>query len=163
MRSVTSADGEDRGHARAIILVDLDLSPLADLDPRRFAAELFDIGSPSDRKQNLVSLDVVAAGHANMQRVVLVPLDCVDRRVKLEVDALADRDLDEPVDNLLVVAAEQDVRPVHQRHLASELVEDAGEFVRDLAAAHDDDSLRQLIEMEGLVELIACSMPGRSA
>ena len=56
-----------------------------------------------------------------------------------------------PVDDLLVVAAEQNIRPVHERHPAPELMEDAGELVGDITAARDDDPPRQLVEMKGFV------------
>ena len=40
---------------------------------------------------------------------------------------------------------------IDQRDLAAEAVEDAGELDGDIAAALDQDALRQLLEMEGLV------------
>ena len=76
------------------------------------------------------------------EAAVLALLDPVDRRVELEVDALADRNLQQPVDDLLVIVAQQHVGAVDQGHVAAELVEDAGEFVGDIAAAGDDDPLR---------------------
>ena len=47
--------------------------------------------------------------------------------------------------------AKHDVGAVDQGHLASELVEDAGELVGDIAAAGDHDPLRQLVEVEHFV------------
>ena len=82
-------------------------------------------GLRPDREQQLVGLDVVAAGHGDVQRSVVAPLDLVDRRVELEVDALAHRYLHQPVDNLLVIVAQDHVGSIDQRHVASELVEDA--------------------------------------
>ena len=52
----------------------------------------------------------------------------------------------------VVVEAAQDVfAAIDQRHLGAEPVEDAGELDRDVAAALDQDALRQLLEMERLV------------
>ncbi len=71
--------------------------------------------------------------------------------VEAEFDALAQRDLQQPVDDLLVIVAQDHVGAVDQRHMASELVEDAGELVGDIAAADDHDPLRQRFEVEHLV------------
>src|SRR4051794_35402995 len=86
-----------------------------------------------------------------MERTVLAPLDAVDDRVEFEVDSLAKRNLHQPIDDLLVVMAKNDVGSVDQCHVASELVENAGEFVRDIAPASDENSPRQLIQMKDLV------------
>ena len=61
------------------------------------------------------------------------------------------RDLEQPVADLLVIAAQDHVAAVDQGHVRAELVEDAGEFVGDIAAAGDHDPLRQLVEVEHLV------------
>ncbi len=86
-----------------------------------------------------------------MKRAVVALLDPFDGRVELVVDALAQRDLDQAVDDLLVVVPEHDVGAVDQRHVASELVEDAGELIGDIAAADDHDPLGQLVEVERFV------------
>src|SRR3546814_10150492 len=65
--------------------------------------------------------------------VVLVPADAA---------SLAD---------LLVIAAQDRVAAVDDRHLAAKFVEDAGELVGDIAAACDDDPVRQGIEVKNLV------------
>ena len=78
----------------------------------------------------------------DVQRAVLVPLDPLDRRVEPEIDALAQRNLEQPVDDLLVIVAQDHVGSVDQGHMAAELVEDAGELVGDIAAAGDHDPLR---------------------
>ena len=52
----------------------------------------------------------------------------------------------------VVVEAAQDVlAAIDQRHLGAEPVEDAGELDRDIAAALDENALRQLLQMERLV------------
>src|SRR3546814_9076400 len=40
---------------------------------------------------------------------------------------------------------------IDDRHLAAEFVEDAGEFIGDIAAARNHDALRQRVEMKDLV------------
>ncbi len=51
----------------------------------------------------------------------------------------------------MVIGAQDRVAAVDQRHLDAKLVEDAGEFIGDIAAAGDDDGLRQRVEVEDLV------------
>src|SRR3546814_16204002 len=61
------------------------------------------------------------------------------------------RNLEQPVADLFVIAAQDRVAAVDDRHLAAEFVEDARELIGDIAAARDDDALRQLVEMKDLV------------
>ena len=86
-----------------------------------------------------------------MQHSVFALLNLLDRRVELEVDALAHRDLHQAVDELLIILAQDHVGPVDQGHMAAELVKDAGELVSDIAAADDDDPLGQRGKVKHLV------------
>src|SRR5690349_1686314 len=74
------ADGKDRGHAGAVVGVDLDLALVAKLQPGRVATDTLDIGTPPDREKNLVGLDVLAPRHPHTERSVVVLLDSVDLR-----------------------------------------------------------------------------------
>jgi hypothetical protein len=88
---------------------------------------------------------------SNVERTVGAPLDALERRIEQELDALAHRNLQQPVADLRVIAAQDLVAAVDDGDLRAELVEDARELVRDVAAAGDQDALRQLLEMEGVV------------
>ena len=57
------ADREDRRHDRAVVGIDLDLALVAELDARVFQPEALGVRLAADREQQLVGLDVVAAGH----------------------------------------------------------------------------------------------------
>ncbi len=59
--------------------------------------------------------------------------------------------LGEAVAQILVEAAQDLVAAVDERRLDAEPGEDAGELHRDVAAADDDDALRQARQVEGLV------------
>src|SRR5205085_10751883 len=96
-------DGEDRRNAGPIVGVDLDRSLVAKFDPRHVEPEARAVWFAPDREEELVGLDVVAAGHGHVQRAAIALLDLLDRGMEPEVDALADRDLHQPVDDLLVV------------------------------------------------------------
>ena len=52
---------------------------------------------------------------------------------------------------VVIEAAQDVVAAIDQRHLGAEAVEDAGELDRDIAAALDQDALRQLLQMKRLV------------
>src|SRR3546814_7984456 len=56
-----------------------------------------------------------------------------------------------PISNLLVIAAQDRIAAIDDRHLAAEFVEDAGELVGNIAAARDHDPLGQGFEVEDLV------------
>src|SRR3546814_11133945 len=85
------------------------------------------------------------------ERSVLLLLDRLEGRVELEIDALGHRNLEQPVADLFVIAAQDRVAAIDDRHLAAEFVEDAGEFIGDIAAARNHDALRQRVEMNDLV------------
>src|SRR3546814_9460103 len=78
-------------------------------------------------------------------------LDLLHLRIEAEIDPLHRRNLEQPIADLLVIAAQQRARTVHDGHMAAELVEDARKFIGDIAAAHDHDPLRALLQMEKLV------------
>ncbi len=109
------------------------------------------IGPPADREHHRVRLDRVAAVHVDEQAAILALLDALERSVETEVDSLHHRDGEQPVADRLVIAAQDHVAAVDQGHVAAELMEDAGEFIGDIAGAGDDDALRQLLEVERLV------------
>ena len=54
------------------------------------------------------------------------------------------------VAHVVVEAAQDVVAAIDQRHLGAEAVEDAGELDRDIAAALDQDALRQFLADETL-------------
>src|SRR3546814_15422333 len=85
------------------------------------------------------------------ERSVLLLLDRLEGRVELEIDALGHRNLEQPVADLFVIAAQDRVAAIDDRPLAAEFVEDAGEFIGDIAAARNPDALRQRIGMHTTV------------
>ena len=105
---------------------------------------------PTAQSSRSASIGLVALD-MEQQRAVLPLHDLLERRVELEVDPLRQRDLQQPVADLLVIMAQDAVAAIDQGHLAAELVEDAGEFVGDIAAAGDHRALRHRLEVEHLV------------
>ena len=131
--------------------IDHDLAALADLDPDRFEAETFDVGNPASGDHDAVEFAHVLPGQLDQQRAVGLPVDIFELGEEQEFDALGERDLHQPVTHRRIIAAQDRVRTVGDRHLAAEFVEDAGEFICDIAPARNQDAARQGIEMERLV------------
>ena len=71
--------------------------------------------------------------------------------MELVLDTARHRDLQQPVAQRLVVAAQDHVAAVDHRHLRAERIEDAGELHRDVARALHHQPPRQLGEVEHLV------------
>ena len=90
-------------------------------------------------------------------RCVVNSLPCIDLRRPLDGAPVRMRDavllhLGAHVGAHVVVEAAQDVvAAIDQRHVGAEAGEDAGELDRDVAAALDQDALRQLRQMKRLV------------
>ena len=99
-------------------------------------AEVLDVRPATDRPQQHVGLDRVAVldNQADARRGLL---DAFDPAVEFELDALGQRDRQQAVAQGLIILAQDGVAAVDQRHLDPELVEHAGEFVGDIAAARD--------------------------
>ena len=77
--------------------------------------------------------------------------DVLDRAVLGAGEVAGQRQDDRGQHDAVVVMAKDHVGAIDQRHVAAELVKDAGEFIGDIAAAGDHDALRQLVEVEHLV------------
>ena len=131
--------------------VDLDLAALAQFDAGILEAQPFGVGNAPDGEQHQIGLFLVAIGHLHEIAAFRTRLDVFERRVEAELDPLHRRDLQQPVAHRLVIAAQQPVAAIDDVNFAAELVEDAGEFIGDIAAARDDDLLGQFVEMERLV------------
>src|SRR6476646_5306465 len=65
------ADREDRGHACAIVGIDLELAAFADLYAGSLAAEILDIWPPAGGEKHRVSVEIVAPGHGELERSVI--------------------------------------------------------------------------------------------
>src|SRR3546814_5177639 len=102
--------------------------------------------------QHRIGGDRLAIVEVDEQRAVRLFFDRLEGRVEAELDALGHRDLQQAVADLLVIAAQDRIAAVDDRHLAAKFVEDAGELVGDIAAACDDDPVRQGIEVKNRSE-----------
>ena len=87
--------------------------------------------------------------HGQLPRIV--PTDALQGPFRQDLNALCHRDLQQAIANLLVVSAQNLVGAIHERHLHTELVEDSGKLVCDIAGAHDHDAPRKRVEMERVV------------
>ncbi len=134
---------------------------LAEFHAYRLEPQPLDIWLAADREQNLVRLNIVAALHVDHQHSVVALLDRVKGRVELEVDALGQADLEQAVAELLVVPPKDRVGAVDDRHVGTELVEDAGELIGDIAAPRDHDALGQVVEMKHFVRADRMFRPGK--
>ncbi len=142
------------------MLVDLDLALVAQFHSDGFEPEPLGVRQASGGEHHAIDLDIVVIGHRHAQAAVLVLVNPAEVGVEAEHDALHRADLQQPVAHAFVVAAQELVRPVDQRDLGAEFVEDAGELVGDVARARNQDPLGHGIEMERLVAGDAQLMPG---
>ena len=137
-------------HRRAREAIDLDRALVVDAHACRFEPEPLHIGAPSGREHHLVDDDIVVVGQLDAQSVI----DLLDR---LD-DALADHPDAAPLHlgsqmgaDIVVEPAQDVLAAIDQRDLRAEPGEDAGELDRDIAAALDQDALRQLGQMKRFV------------
>lgn len=100
------------------------------------------------------------ARHGDLERSVVQLFDPLEGRVEAEIDPLHHRNLEQPVADRQVVAAQDFFAAIDQRDVRAELVEDAGKFIGDIARARDQHALGDRVEMERLVGGDAMLMAG---
>ena len=145
------ADGMDVGHIRRAVGIDLDGAAVVQRHARRLQPQAFDIGPAADRPQEHVGLHRLIVLEVDADAAAVGLFKALQPAVELEVDALGHGNGQQPVGQRRLPAAQHRVGPVDQRHLDAKLMENAGEFIGDIAAAGDDQRLGQLFEMEDLV------------
>src|SRR5690606_10452935 len=128
-------------HAGLAELIDLDRATFAQFDARFLQPQSLRVWHASGSEHHAIDFQIVVIGHGDPERAAIELLDTAELGIEAEVDALGDRDLQQPVAQLLVIAAQQLVGPVDDRHAGAELVEDTSEFVGDIAAAGDQQAL----------------------
>src|SRR4051812_15303558 len=90
-------NSEDRSHRRPVVFIDLDLARLTQSDPHLLESQSFDIGLSAGGEEQLVCFEIVAAGHAYVELAIVSPIDPIDCRVELEIEPLANGNLDQAV------------------------------------------------------------------
>ena len=145
------AHGIDALATGPAIVVDLDRALVVQFDACAVQPQPVDIGLSPGREQDDIGGYRIAILEVDAQRTVIRLFDPFHMRVETEIDALRHRNLKQPVAYLFVIAAQQGGGAIDDRHMAAELVKDAGKFIGDIASADDDDPLWALVEMKHLV------------
>ena len=154
------ADRIDAGAGRLVVLIDFDRPDIVQLDARRLQAQAIGVGHAASGEHDQIDLDRVMARHGDLERSVVQLFDPLEGRVEAEIDPLHHRNLEQPVADRQVVAAQDFFAAIDQRDVRAELVEDAGKFIGDIARARDQHALGDRVEMERLVGGDAMLMAG---
>ncbi|MPL84493.1 hypothetical protein SDC9_30458 [bioreactor metagenome] len=143
------AHGIDRGHVRLRPVVDRHGAVRGERHPRLGQTQPRGVRHPAGGvKHGIEGLAAaVAAGDHKARRGLL---DALHDKPGVDRDAARRHLLDDQVAAFGVEAAQQR-RAVPQRHPGAQPLEDAGEFAGDIAAADDQDALRQRLHLEDLV------------
>src|SRR3546814_10290152 len=88
---------------------------LVEFDPDLLEPQPLGVRHAAGRHQHCVGGDRLAIVEVDEQRAVLLFLDRLKRRVEAEFDALGHRNLQQPVADLLVIAAQYRVAAVDDR------------------------------------------------
>ena len=145
------AHGMDRGHAARRGGVDLDLAKRPHHDASLLQAEPLRVGSAAGGDEHDIGIDrraMRAMGAAGAVRQFLDPLDGA---AEPQGDAGMSKRVAQPGADVLVETAQDVVTPVQDGDCDAEPGEEAGEFERDIAAANDQQALRQRRQVEDLV------------
>src|ERR1700730_10839514 len=135
---------------RALPFVDDDRTIRGEFDPELGEPKRLGIGRTAGRIHDQISVDPFTRGGGNGIAVSAL-VDARDVRAAADVDAAPPHLLAEIDADVLVEPAQYLRAPDELDDLASEAIEDAGELDRDIAAADDDDALRQVRPVERFV------------
>ncbi|ENN89245.1 hypothetical protein RHSP_51766 [Rhizobium freirei PRF 81] len=142
----------------ARIFVDDDGALLVDRDAGSFQPKIFGVRRTAERQHDGVHRQrlVVLRPHAE---AILRLLDALDDIVAENTDALLFHRLMQALAQVLVETRQDFGAAIDQRRLDTEAVEDIGELDGNVAAAGDQDRLRQFFQMEGFVRGYAKLVP----
>ena len=144
------SDGVNRWHRTFVAVIDVDRSVLALLDADRLEAQAIDVGHPAGRIKHRVRLDAAAVGQQRAKPIAgFFDRQHVGRGVQID-PVLAHLRFDEAA-HVVVEAAQHPGSAVQLGHFRAQPVEDGREFARDVAAANDEQSLRERVEVEHAV------------
>ena len=153
------ADGIDAVTGRCVIGINHHRARVVQFDPGARQPQPSGIGGPSRREQHAIDVDRLMPRHRYTETPIGLPFDPLKRRVEAEIEPLHHRNLQQPVADRFVIAAQDHVAAVDQRHLRAEFVEDPGKFIGDIARARDQDALGHRVEIEHLVRSDAVFVP----
>ena len=143
------ASSIDRRIGEALQKFVQDNSPVFDDDPGRSQVEGVEIGCPAGGMNHEIGVnsDLPALRQGAHAEAVARPLDCLDRRAGLNLDADFRKLLHEPAHELGIKARKHALRSLQYGHLCTRARGDMGELGRDVAATDHDDPLRQILKL----------------
>src|SRR5262249_49275542 len=136
----------DLRHAGLRELVDRDRAGFRQLDAGLLEAKAFDVRPAAGREHHLVDDDLLVVGQLDAEAMIDL-LDRLDDHLGDDLDAALFELRAQMAANLVVEAAQDVLAAIDQGYVRAEAVEDGGELERDIAAALDQNALRQLLEM----------------
>ena len=144
------ADGVDGRNICARILIDDDRAALLHRDARRLEAEPLRQRRAAGRQQCGVYVETRAILQRRDESARGL-LELGRQSAAVNLYARIDEALVEQAAQIFVEAAQGQIGAQRQMHLGAEPREDAGEFDGDIAAADDQQALRQFRQVENLV------------
>src|SRR6201996_371627 len=141
------ADREDLRVGRLAVAVDLDLAPLAELDPGRGEVQRLGVGTAPAGDAEVVDLGrLVAVGELD---TALAHLDVLHRPPGRDLDAFFLEDPFDDFGDVFVLGGEDLRQHLDQDHLGAEAVVGGGDLRARRAGADDGDLLRLLGQRPG--------------
>ena len=131
--------------------IDLDRAIAGQFDPDFLQPQPLGARVAAGGEHQQVGFERIGPGQLDRQGAVVILGYALERAVEAEVDTLRHRNLQQPVTDLLVIAAQNRVAAIDQRYLAAEAVENTGKFIGDIAAPGDGHAARKAFEVEHLV------------
>ena len=144
------ADGPDRGHPRAAVIVDLDEAARIDGNRRRIAEKAVGEGAAADGNDELVDLQGLLALRVGIRHVHHPVLDAGARHLgaELDVEALFLEVALCLLGDGLVDHGQELVECLEHRDLAAEAAPDAAEFEPDDAGPDHTETPRHCVELQ---------------
>src|SRR5690606_28583583 len=101
--------------------------------------------------EDAIGIQHPAIGQRGLERAIGLLVDAADVAVEPQVQALLLHLVAQVHAQAFIEAAQEEVAAIQQRGIGPQAMEDGGEFDGDVATTHHQDTLGQLLQVEGLV------------
>ena len=145
------AHGRDAGAARPVVFIDRNLAAFAQRYPGALQPQPGGVRAAPGGDQHNVRRHRIMAFRRHRQTAIGMLFHPLDRAIEPIDDAARHGDLQQPVAQAFVIAAQDLVAAVDDCHPATQRIEDAGKFHGDIARALDHHPARQGGQIEHFV------------
>ncbi|MNE54815.1 hypothetical protein D3C80_1496280 [compost metagenome] len=134
-----------------VLVIDLDETTLIEFDPGVFQAQVVQHRAPTCCVEHAIGVQLTAVLEGCLKPAVGQLVDADNLGIELQVKASLGQLILQVLTHGLVEPAQEQLAAIQQRGVGTQPLEDPGKFHRDVATAHHQYALGQILEEERLI------------